>query len=73
MTNPKPPTDAAILKSFQKYEEGMNTCLAVLRAATPYDAHAVNMVYGGHQVFREVAVGALNRQERKRKKGEDAK
>lgn len=77
------PTDAAILKSFQKYEESMNVALSLLRTAPEksgifddtdddsFQAHVAESrtrdLYRAHRAFHGIALAAQHRIDAKKK------
>lgn len=75
---PKQPTDAAILRAFQKYEEAMNVALAELRnnpeavfpTNTPAVENAMHHLYLGQRAFNYVAQSAQQRMDERRVKRE---
>ena len=64
----KTPTNHAILKAFQKYEEAFNVAIRAL-PLVPNDIvreYLDNRLYKGHSAFKHIALEALERKEAKK-------
>ena len=62
----RPPTDAAIIKGFEKFEQGFNVVISYFRTHPLEDAHLhyaheLDTLWAAHRVYREIAAAALSR------------
>lgn len=62
----KIPTDHAILRAFEKFEQGFNVALSYFRTHPLEDAHLhyahhIDTLWAAHRVYREIAAAALSR------------
>lgn len=71
MSSERPPTDAAIVKGFEKFEQGFNVALGFYQTHPLEDphlhfAHEIDTLWAAHRVYRELAVAAQARIDAKR-------
>lgn len=61
----RPPTDAAIVKGFEKFEQGFNVAIHHYRTQSVDDAgphiSALSSLWAAHSAYRELAVAAQAR------------
>lgn len=67
----KTPTDAAIVKGFEKFEQGFNVAIHYFRTHPLEDAHLhyahqIDTLWAAHRVYREIAVAAQDRADAKK-------
>ena len=72
----RPPTDAAIIKGFEKLEQGFNVAISYFRThplddAHLHYAHQIDTLWESHRVYREIAVAAQKRIDDKREAKEN--